>query len=259
MAQKLIYYNHNVCFTKKKQSTLDWTDLDNFYHPYFYKNNELYSISPDDDIIIVLLNCGNHWFGHGLLNKFTFSDENKFQIQTFDAMDLSRVCIWIKNVAPYHPMIGQAPTLHIPAGTPLSKLLNHKDIVYKLGYITLKELTKTNRVAMLNPGPAALTAEQMLPTPSPIREYSVCSAAPPTAPTTYTSAEEAEDDIYVDADDEHEEDEDENCIGYSEFEELKNFVKEQKNSVDKFSSKVFQTVETIDAIDAIDPKLLTKL
>jgi len=168
MCQKLIYYNQDACFSRIKAFTEEsrWHEVDKFYDPYFYKNEDDFSIAPDDDILIIMLNCGSNWFGHGVLSQFYF---NNTEFSYSPEPTSFRMCIWIKNIC-QKKTPKRNTTLHVPAGTPLSRLLMQSDIIYKLGFVSCNELAAANRVFYAPP--------KSLP-------------SLPAVPTTFETAEEA--------------------------------------------------------------------
>jgi len=173
MPQKMIYYNQDVCFSRNRMNSsfdieCSWHEVDKFYHPVFYKNEEAFDIGPDDDVIVIMINCGSHWFGHGTLNHVIFTDD-KFCFPAFRAS--YRLCIWIKNIC-QQKTPKRNTTIHVPANTPLSKLLTQSEIIYKLGFVSEKEL--------------ALANHKFFPPPQSVPSL-------PGGPTTFETSEEAYD------------------------------------------------------------------
>jgi len=133
MPQKIIFYTQVVCYPPIT------TCLDSFYDVRHHTNDTEFQIDFDEDVIIVLKSCGNHWFRHSLSTELQLR-QGFFRLKT----DMPyQQCVWIKNLS-------SATALYVEKGTTLSSLLSQSEIAYKLCHMKLVDLACHNEPVDMN-------------------------------------------------------------------------------------------------------------
>ena len=120
--QKIVHYNQDICFSRVLGNP------DQYYDAKFYRSQAAFDINFNEDVIIVLRNCGDSWFRHGMTHEVKLIDG----LFTFTGKCPCQLCLYICNYS------GNAE-IHVEAGTPLSYLLAQSEIIFKLVHIPLKD------------------------------------------------------------------------------------------------------------------------
>ena len=126
--QQVIYYTQTVCYTRMKDNSC----LDQYYDARYYKNDQSFTIEPNEDILLVIRNCGNHWFRHALSYE-TRLRENKTSFRLGTGNVPFQQCLWIKNS---HSTKGH----YVEEGTTLSAILSEPEILFKLCHVSVHDL-----------------------------------------------------------------------------------------------------------------------
>ena len=120
--QKIVHYNQDICSSRVLGNP------DQYYDAKFYRSQAAFDINFNEDVIIVLRNCGDSWFRHGMTHEVKLIDG----VFTFTGKCPRQLCLYIRNYS------GNAE-IHVEAGTPLSYLLAQSEIIFKLVHIPLKD------------------------------------------------------------------------------------------------------------------------
>jgi len=99
------------------------------YQPISYSATCRFILEPNQDIIILLRQCGNYWFRSGVVHEVIF-DENTFK---FGNNVPSQLAIWVRNYSEFG-------RVNVEEGSTLQHLLNLPEIIYKIVSITLEDL-----------------------------------------------------------------------------------------------------------------------
>ena len=123
--QQVILYTQTMCYNRMK----DHSCLDQYYDARFYENQTSFNIDTNEEVIIVLRNCNQHWFRQALSyemrfvqNRWTVTSEHPWQ-----------PCLLIRNRS-------ETTALHVEENTTLSALLEQPEIIYKSVHIRQVDL-----------------------------------------------------------------------------------------------------------------------
>lgn len=125
--QQVIYYTQTVCYTRMKDNSC----LDQYYDARYYKNDQSFTIEPNEDILLVIRNCGNHWFRHALSYE-TRLRENKTSFRITSHVPFQQ-CLWIKNIS-------STKGFYVEEHTTLSAILSEPEILFKLCHVSVHDL-----------------------------------------------------------------------------------------------------------------------
>jgi len=103
--------------------------LDQYYDARYYENDVDFTIGPNEDVILIIRNCGNHWFRHALSYELKYAN-NRFET-TSDVPH--QQCLWIKNIS-------STTSLFVEEKTTLSSVLALAEIVFKLCHVATDDL-----------------------------------------------------------------------------------------------------------------------
>lgn len=120
--QKIVHYNQDICFGRVLGNP------DQYYDAKFYRSQVAFDINPNEDVIIVLRNCGDSWFRHGMTHAVKLVDGSF----AFTGKCPRQLCLYIRNYS-------SNAEIHVEAGTPLAYLLAQSEIIFKLVHIPLQD------------------------------------------------------------------------------------------------------------------------
>ena len=120
LPQQVILYRQTQCYNRLEENAC----LTQYYNAQFYENQTSFNIDPNEEVIIVLRNCGQNWFRHAMTYEMQFV-ENRWIVTSPHPW---QACILIKNHS-------DRTALHVEEHSTLAALLEQTEIIHKLVHI----------------------------------------------------------------------------------------------------------------------------
>lgn len=126
--QKIVHYNQDLCFSR----TTGFPEQ--FFKPQYYVSAVAFEMDPQEEIIVVLQQCGDSWFRQGVAHELGLID-GKFSLVNRGPFQL---CLSLRNFSDY-------ATILVGVGTPLTRLLAQNEILYQLTVIPVQTLWRVHQ------------------------------------------------------------------------------------------------------------------
>lgn len=120
--QKIVVYNQLVCHQKMR---------DNF-NASQYQADTSFVIQPMEDILVLIYNCGNNWFQHGMSFEMRWSKSQQRMLPAGGG-NRFQMCLWVKNYS-------TQCQVRVTKGSKLMDLLDQPDIINKLCHIPVEDM-----------------------------------------------------------------------------------------------------------------------
>lgn len=126
--QKIVHYNQDICFSRMADTP------DQFYCPAYYKSAIDFEMDPQEEIIVVLQQCGDAWFRQGIAHEMAVTN-GKFCLANRGPFQLA---LTLRNFSDH-------ATILVEEGSSLFWLLNCNEIIFKLIIIPVHTLWKVQQ------------------------------------------------------------------------------------------------------------------
>lgn len=133
MTLKIMYYYQDDCCEQQPH-----TEIESFYNTVHYKNKEAFTIDPNETVIVLLSNCGQHnLLNHSLMGEIAYDET----AETYHVIEQPpflqyRLCIKLTNS---FPPVNQRKkiTFFVQEGTALSILLKQPELSKEVGLMRI--------------------------------------------------------------------------------------------------------------------------
>jgi hypothetical protein len=122
--QKIIFYHQTPGHIPTQGEVMDHN-----YDSRYYKSESNFFINPLEDIIIILQNCTNYFFGKGLSLPLTLQNDRFMH----NLQPPCQIALWVKNIS-------RTKTLQVYSNSTLAFLLSQHKIICNLCHISIHDL-----------------------------------------------------------------------------------------------------------------------